>query len=41
MRLAEARLAAAIMINISMIELFTGPEWVWMMNTSLPRIDSP
>src|SRR5438270_5619384 len=41
MRLAEARLAASIMIACSMIELFTGRAWLWRMNTSEPRTDSP
>src|SRR4051794_22724231 len=41
MRLADARLAASIMIACSMIEVFTGRAWLWMMNTSEPRTDSP
>src|SRR5437588_6594502 len=41
MRLAEARLAASIMIACSMIELFTGRAWLWRMKTSEPRTDSP
>ena len=36
---AEARLAASIMINCSIKESFTGPQWVWTMNTSVPRIE--
>src|SRR5438309_9966015 len=40
MRLADARLAASIMIPCSMIELFTGRAWLWMMKTSEPRTDS-
>ena len=38
-RLADARLAASIMISCSMIESFTGPQWVWTMKTSQPRIE--
>jgi hypothetical protein len=41
MRLAEARLAASIMISCSMICSFTGLLWLWTMNTSAPRMDSP
>src|SRR5438034_836796 len=41
MRLADARLAASIMISCSLIESFTGAECVWMMNTSVPRTESP
>ena len=40
MRLADARLAASIMIPCSKIESFTGRAWLWMMNTSEPRTDS-
>ena len=40
MRLADARLAASIMISCSTIESFTGGAWVWRMNTSVPRTDS-
>ena len=38
-RLAEARLAASIMMSCSMMASFTGPQWVWMMKTSHPRIE--
>ena len=38
-RLADARLAASIMIRCSMSESLTGPQWVWTMKTSLPRIE--
>ena len=41
MRLAEARLAASIMISCSMIESFTGRQWVCRMKTSDPRTFSP
>jgi len=41
MRFADARLAASIMISCSMSESFTGPQWVWMMKTSAPRIELP
>src|SRR5947208_2266885 len=40
MRLADARLAASIMIPCSKIESFTGRAWLWMMKTSEPRTDS-
>ena len=36
-RLADARLAASIMISCSISESLTGPQWVWMMKTSEPR----
>ena len=39
MRLADARLAASIMIRCSMSESFTGLAWVWMMKTSQPRME--
>src|SRR5436190_633859 len=41
MRLADARLAASIMIACSMIDVFTGRAWLCRMNTSEPRTDSP
>jgi hypothetical protein len=45
MRLADARLAASIMISCStMASLTERPSpvpWVWMMKTSAPRTDSP
>src|SRR5437660_65235 len=41
MRLADARLAASIMIACSMIDVFTGRAWLWRMKTSDPRTDSP
>ena len=44
MRLAEARLAASIMIHCSMSESLTDRpgvrQWDWMMKTSAPRTDS-
>src|ERR1019366_2529258 len=40
MLLAEARLAASIMMSCSTTASLTGEEWVWMMNTWAPRIDS-
>ena len=40
MRLADARLAASIMIPCSMIESFTGRAWLWMMKTNTSRISS-
>jgi hypothetical protein len=39
MRLADARLAASIMINCSISESFTGLACVWMMKTSQPRME--
>jgi hypothetical protein len=36
-RLAEPRLSASIMISCSMIRSFTGAEWVWITNASVPR----
>ncbi len=39
MRLADARLAASIMIRCSISESFTGLAWVWMMKTSQPRME--
>ena len=45
MRLAEARLAASTMISCSMMASLTDMSsvaaWLWMMNTSVPRTDSP
>src|SRR3974390_2438060 len=38
--LAEARLAASIMMSCSITASFTGDEGVWMMKTWAPRIDS-
>ena len=40
MRLADARLAASSITSCSMIEPFTGSQWLWMMKTSAPRSDS-
>gem|GEM_PF-4177003 len=38
-RLADARFAASIMISCSISESLTGLAWVWITNTSQPRID--
>ena len=41
MRRAEARFMESTMISCSMRWLFSGAGCDWMMNTSLPRTDSP
>ena len=45
MRLAEARRAASTIIRCSMMASLIDMEplapWLWMMNTSMPRTDSP
>ncbi len=41
MRLADARLAASIMISCSMIRSLIGSQWLWRMKTSAPRMLSP
>ena len=40
MLLADARLAASIMMSCSITASFTGDAWVWTMKTCAPRIDS-